>query len=350
MSSRVAGAALALTATALLNVSIVTSAWWSGHPESDGASMQTKEVAVGLLGSAKGCNTGGDGSCTQVPLRLEFIVVKYVELGLIELLGLAAIGVAAASLRRAKRRRLFARLTLVSAVVAIAGGIVVIATGPGINAQTTVTVPFGYGLYVFFVGVAFAIGAAVATLLGLRVPAQPTVALPVSIAEPSRPSVPPAQPDALALFRGEATPAPVLSVPPPPMFAPPAPASAFVGVGGSTVAPKPPVRAKPPSNAPPIPPPRPIPKPPTPSAIERAATDTDPAVALFGDTTSRSVPLQAGSTTEIQVPISTAPDSLPPPNTTASSGPSPACPQCEAPMAWVDEHLRFYCKSCRMYF
>lgn len=52
------------------------------------------------------------------------------------------------------------------------------------------------------------------------------------------------------------------------------------------------------------------------------------------------------------VPISTAPASLPPPKETStqSTGPTPACPQCESPMAWVDEHLRFYCKSCRMYF
>ncbi len=52
------------------------------------------------------------------------------------------------------------------------------------------------------------------------------------------------------------------------------------------------------------------------------------------------------------VPISTAPSSLPPPKETSAqtSGPTPACPQCESPMAWVDEHLRFYCKSCRMYF
>jgi hypothetical protein len=51
-------------------------------------------------------------------------------------------------------------------------------------------------------------------------------------------------------------------------------------------------------------------------------------------------------------PMSTAPSSLPPPKKmpTASSGPTPACPQCEAPMAWVEEHLRFYCASCRMYF
>src|SRR5690606_35826338 len=48
-----------------------------------------------------------------------------------------------------------------------------------------------------------------------------------------------------------------------------------------------------------------------------------------------------------QVPISTAPSSLPPPATLEStpSGPRPACPQCESPMAWVEEHLRFYCKE-----
>jgi hypothetical protein len=52
-----------------------------------------------------------------------------------------------------------------------------------------------------------------------------------------------------------------------------------------------------------------------------------------------------------KLPITTAPDSLPPPkDTRQQSGPSPACPQCESPMAWVEEHLRFYCKSCRMYF
>ena len=52
-----------------------------------------------------------------------------------------------------------------------------------------------------------------------------------------------------------------------------------------------------------------------------------------------------------KLPISTAPDSLPPPrDNKPAMGPSPACPQCEAPMAWVEEHLRFYCKSCRMYF
>lgn len=50
--------------------------------------------------------------------------------------------------------------------------------------------------------------------------------------------------------------------------------------------------------------------------------------------------------------ISTAPTNLAPPKPSeaVASGPTPGCPQCESPMAWVEEHLRFYCKQCRMYF
>jgi hypothetical protein len=53
-----------------------------------------------------------------------------------------------------------------------------------------------------------------------------------------------------------------------------------------------------------------------------------------------------------KLPISTAPDSLPPPKAADEDEQQdgPACPQCESAMGWVDEHLRFYCKSCRMYF
>jgi hypothetical protein len=63
-------------------------------------------------------------------------------------------------------------------------------------------------------------------------------------------------------------------------------------------------------------------------------------------------PTERAPSTVAKIPVSTAPESLPPPKKAdaAVSGPTPACPQCEAPMAWVEEHLRFYCKSCRMYF
>jgi hypothetical protein len=62
---------------------------------------------------------------------------------------------------------------------------------------------------------------------------------------------------------------------------------------------------------------------------------------------------EARPTSVMPIPISTAPTSLPPPKAAAPqmpTGPTPACPQCESPMAWVEEHLRFYCKQCRMYF
>ena len=56
--------------------------------------------------------------------------------------------------------------------------------------------------------------------------------------------------------------------------------------------------------------------------------------------------------TRTSATLSTAPDSLAPPtpDQIAASGPSPACPNCDAPMAWVEAHLRFFCKPCRMYF
>lgn len=80
-------------------------------------------------------------------------------------------------------------------------------------------------------------------------------------------------------------------------------------------------------------------------------TDMNRAPDLLPPRESQSTPIPTfhGSS---QLPMSTASSSLPPPRTveTAPSGPTPACPQCESPMAWVDEHLRFYCKQCRMYF
>jgi hypothetical protein len=91
-------------------------------------------------------------------------------------------------------------------------------------------------------------------------------------------------------------------------------------------------------------------------AIKRApsATPADgvPAEGKRADTEAIEQPLPAPMRSPSQVPISTASSSLPPPKASSepASGPTPACPQCESPMAWVEEHLRFYCKQCRMYF
>jgi hypothetical protein len=81
-----------------------------------------------------------------------------------------------------------------------------------------------------------------------------------------------------------------------------------------------------------------------PIAVQNELTDAPADVA--GDTPIPMLERQSQAT------ISTAPASLPPPRQTDSmrAGPTPACPQCESPMAWVEEHLRFYCKQCKMYF
>jgi hypothetical protein len=91
--------------------------------------------------------------------------------------------------------------------------------------------------------------------------------------------------------------------------------------------------------------------PPRPSAQVAAATPPRASAQVAVPAVPAAAPTPP-KTGQIQIPISTAPESLPPPTAkqAATAGPSPACPQCEAPMAWVEEHLRFYCKSCKMYF
>jgi hypothetical protein len=118
-----------------------------------------------------------------------------------------------------------------------------------------------------------------------------------------------------------------------------------------------------PETSPLIPPPAPAPPrtatPPTATPAVAASPTATPATATPATATPATATPATGdpsaaapASTSVKVPISTAPSSLPPPSEkqSATSGPSPACPQCEAPMAWVEEHLRFYCKSCKMYF
>lgn len=78
-------------------------------------------------------------------------------------------------------------------------------------------------------------------------------------------------------------------------------------------------------------------------------TDMTSAIGERRDSESTPIPtFHRSPSAQIQ---STAPSTLPPPRgETSAAGPTPACPQCESPMTWVEEHLRFYCKQCRMYF
>ena len=80
MAKRALAALLALAAALAFVVAIASSAFWSGHPVVNGRPITAKVVHVGLLG-AKGCNTGGDGSCEAVDIGGTFKVASYAELG-----------------------------------------------------------------------------------------------------------------------------------------------------------------------------------------------------------------------------------------------------------------------------
>ncbi|MEO7092372.1 MAG: hypothetical protein ABI175_03915 [Polyangiales bacterium] len=574
MSSRLAGAILALTAAALLALSLVTSAWWAGHPEVDGRTIELKTVHVGLHG-AEGCNTGGDGGCTSLTMPGGFEITGYIALGVVGILTIAAILLGISTLRSAEGRKTLAKLVIGLMAGAALVAIVLIVQGPKMTGSARqISIPIGYGMFVFWIGGVTAVAGAVLAMRPLPKPElRPSRAAyaPGLDAPPS-----PSQPvDMMALLQQDALrpaalgPEPMMgrAVAPPagaglagpagplgagsghspplfnaapglrplydndpnmggsggyvplpqprlpsqgPMPVPRASVAAMAGIPtpasiavqeppsrttsmGPAVGPPPP----PPSRMPMIPPPRsvsptapPVPSlpnctrpqsvPPPPGAISarlkassvpppvrpgmqvpttpqtlagtmmppppsyklpvRAVSDpgdlgetidrdamktldrgdeaavqvgrpstngevgdsTDASVALpEAESTDVRAPLDteeapivrpptegeeaetnaiekqtldvdtgvqekvepeplaavaaepaAASTSAPKIPITTAPDSLPPPTEkqAATSGPSPACPQCEAPMAWVEEHLRFYCKSCRMYF
>ncbi len=575
MSSRLAGAILALTAAALLALSLlgIPWAWWDGHPtmtfkNPDGVekieTITAKTIHVGPL-TATGCNTGGNGECSGLPMPAMFVATGYGEAALSSLLALGLIVLAIATLRGTEGRQLAAKLVIGFAIAAAVVAIVLLAEGAAPKTDKVVKLPLGYGMFVFAGGVVTAILGSILAMRplpkvelrpsraaiapGLAAPplAQPVDVLALLQAEPVRPTPVPslgpgpmirrAPPQTAGPLAGPAGPlgAPGFHAPPPPPTQPPPPlmpvpmlaampvptpaapsppARPITTQGAAAIPnPPPPPRPKPMSVAPPPPRIKPVSIPPPPGAIAarlkassvpppvragsmpvpttprtlaaavvpppasatpkppfklpvRAVTDPsdhsetidrdamtidrqdDAAVQVgrpstggeIGDSTDASValpeventavnaPLDTAtdeiatlavekheaaeivavpprppseaetkarekveaevareSQSEIQtiareklsarelldtgdstnpaleaaaqpaapkIPITTAPDSLPPPTAkqTASSGPSPACPQCESPMAWVEEHLRFYCKSCRMYF
>ncbi len=585
MSSRLAGAILALTAAALLALSLVTSAWWAGHPEVDGRTIELKTVHVGLHG-AQGCNTGGDGGCTSLAMPGGFEITGYIGLAVVGLLAIGALLLGISTLRSAEGRKALAKLVIGLMAGAALVAIALIVQGPKMSGSARqVSIPIGYGMWVFWLGGVTAIAGAVLAMRPLPKPelrpsraafapgldAPPSPSQPVDVMallqqdalrpaalgpEPmmGRAVAPPAGAGlagpAGPLGAGTGQPAPMFSAapqlrplydadpnmggsggyvpqpqPPLPTRAPtPVPRASVAAMAGIptpasiaaqepprttsigpavNVPPMPPMPPLPPPKVPTIPPPRsvsptapPIPNrtrplsvPPPPGAISarlkassvpppvrpsmpvpstprtlaaavvppptnyklpvRAATDPgdlgqtidrdsmktldrgeEAAVQVgrpstngeIGDSTDASVALPEAESTDVhapldteeapvvqpptdgedaetnaiekqtldadtgvqdkvepeaiaepvaavatepvntvsaepapsssKIPITTAPDSLPPPTEkqAATSGPSPACPQCESPMAWVEEHLRFYCKSCRMYF
>jgi hypothetical protein len=274
-----------------------------------------------------------------------------------------------------RRRRTVARSMILSAGLAVVTAIVFLIVGPSIQASRNVEVPIGWGTFVFAGAVVTCVIASAITLQlepePLRLHQSPVIHPPASPPSPrtSAPLIgttPPLQPlhdpgrqggvpgsgrgsaPGIASPAGRMTPMPPLdstwraSAAPPaarPLGVPGVPlrprVSTEAGTPGAPTASRASRPSAPPATMAHAVPPMPVRPDLNDVAIASVATDQAPA--------------QTRASSSLL--MSTAPSSLPPPKATeAMAGPTPACPQCDAPMAWVDEHLRFYCKQCRMYF
>lgn len=181
MSSRLAGAILALTAAALLTLSLLAASWWNGHPAFDGREIEAKTIFVSPLG-AQGCNTGGDGSCTSLDMAGSFKFPGYGALGVTGLLGLAALLLAVTTFAGAESRTSLAKavigLTIASAVVVV----LLIVIGPHLAGSHEVAMHLGTGIYLLG-------GAFLAAVFGSVLAKRP---LPKPELRPSRAAIAPA--------------------------------------------------------------------------------------------------------------------------------------------------------------
>src|SRR6185312_5448563 len=131
MPTRALGALLATVAAAAFVVSIVSGAWWDGHPRVDGRVYTAKSVHIGLLGG-QGCNTGGTGECQPLELGPTFTTLGYGELGGLGLATAFAILVAGAAFRISDSRKRLAKVAMVIVLLAAGGAAALIVLGPQI--------------------------------------------------------------------------------------------------------------------------------------------------------------------------------------------------------------------------
>ena len=155
-------------------------------------------------------------------------------------------------------------------------------------------------------------------------------ALPRPLPSPSRP--PPTAAPAPPVVAAPRTPPKPTRPPPPPR---PAPTSSFPPAAPAGGAP-PPIVASPPPATPPRSAPPTRPPPPT--------SSFPPAAPAGGAPSTQSLPLKVPAIAP-RVARAATPD----PSDMSAAGPVPACPECEAPTVWIEEHLRFYCRKCKIY-
>lgn len=387
MIERLAGAVVAIAAAALLVAGVVTSAWWAGQTTAGGA----QDVTIGLRSeqvchlehSASGkprctatttvdCDASANLACKSRGTFAHDALFGGAGWGATLLGALAALLLAIAGAAAMSRGQDAARgAASAGGVIAVLGAVcagVFVLLRPGMGG---VDGTIGWPAYAYLGGA----GAGVlASLILRRVPAMPATRPIVHARAPARPVEAPrgVDFDVGALF-GEDEASAKAPPPPPPVFAAEERTDVNAAPPAAMLAARVPseVRADtekdlPPDDmqgtpapkaaapkAPPPPPAAPPPMPPMrakPSSLPPLPLPRTKPPSLPPPFKPPTIPSGTGASPRVA-----APDTRPPPPPPAkavapsAAGPVPACPQCDAPTVWNEEHLRFYCRACRIY-
>src|SRR5687768_16898231 len=111
MARRAMGALLAIIAAVAFVVAIASPAWGAGPPTVNGQTINAKDVQVGLF-SARGCNTGGDGSCEALPVAPSLEEVKLAESAALGATAIVCLLLAITAWRIGDRRKRIANVTV----------------------------------------------------------------------------------------------------------------------------------------------------------------------------------------------------------------------------------------------
>ncbi len=149
---------VALIAAVLLLGAVFSHSWWSGHPIVAGEVRHVQDVHVGPLGGEM-CNTGGDGSCHPIPFVGGFKATGVIVVVVVGALALAALALALAAFLRSERRAGLGKAMYGGAGAGFMVVMALLLQGPTVNATQVVSMPLGHGMYVFWFGAVFAIGA-----------------------------------------------------------------------------------------------------------------------------------------------------------------------------------------------
>lgn len=407
MRPHVVGGTIAAVGGLLIALAAVVPQWWAGPIHIAGRVIHGKTVHISLL-RATGCNEG-DGSCMGLDVGVAFRVIGLATLLVAVATALAALGLfVAASVRAATAR--FARLALLGSTLSLAGGVGFFIMVPDRFAE----IPSGVSPYGFFVGAILVVISSLMVLLRDPAPPQqgiepvdirellstdmlrpaslgpePKLGRYGAVVPDQPPSVAASGPRFRPLYEVEGYRAPVLPALPEvhaPLVAPseasqwqvdpPNPAlaggdeghpdpgfdqatmpmqmslAAMVAAGNDEPGTEKTDRL--PSEA---------------DAVDdssvflrseqstsvghvAAAAPRKASVTLTPSNSASMAALAALSKPAVITIPSTVSRMLVRPKSSelVAEGPTPACPQCDSPMGWVDKHLRYYCSSCRMYF